>query len=73
MHKSSLYLRKKILDYRENNPEFTQRELAIKCNLSLTGLKYHLRILRDKHGVIIENINTKRKPYWAILDWGDLN
>ena len=47
----------RVMDILQDNPNLTQRELALKLGISLGGLNYSLRALIDKGFVKMQNFN----------------
>jgi EPS-associated MarR family transcriptional regulator len=58
----------RVMSILQDNPDVTQRELAEKLGVSLSGLNYCLKALIDKGWVKIQNFsNNKNKLGYAYL------
>jgi EPS-associated MarR family transcriptional regulator len=58
----------RVMRILHDNPDITQRELAEKLGLSLSGMNYCLKALIDKGWVKIQNFsNNKNKLGYAYL------
>ncbi len=56
----------KIVTLIRHNPSLTKKELAKLLNISLDGVKYHIRKLRKKR--VIEWKGPDRGGHWEILE-----
>ena len=55
----------KILSVIENNPYVTREELAEKLSLSIKGIEWQIKTLKDK-GFIIR-VGSDKNGYWQII------
>lgn len=56
----------KILSLLRNYPGVTRAELAEKCGLSASGIKWQLKRLKDKG--IVRRIGADKGGYWEIVE-----
>lgn len=57
---------KKILSQLRKNPEFTLQELAANIGMTLEGIRYHIRKLKENGR--IRRIGSNGKGYWEVVD-----
>ena len=55
----------KMLDLMKNYPEITQSELAEKCNISVDGIKWQIKQLKEKG--IIRRVGADKGGHWEVL------
>ena len=57
-------LRQKMIRIMKATPTISRADLAGLCNIELSGIKYHLRILKDERGVHWEG--SSKTGRWVI-------
>ena len=55
----------KILELIQVNPEISQSELAEKCGISMDGIKWQIKQLKEKG--IIHRIGADKGGHWEII------
>ena len=65
VQESSQKTTQKILELMKNQPEITQSELAEKCNISIDGIKWQIKQLKEKG--IIRRIGADKGGHWEIV------
>lgn len=54
----------KIIAVIQENPFVTKLELAALCNLSLSGIEWNIRKLKERG--VLERVGSTKKGYWRI-------
>ena len=57
--------REKIIDYMKDNPKITQEQLAEKTGLSLKGIEWNLKKLKESG--ILKRIGGRKLGHWVVL------
>ena len=66
--KTTLKTTPKIIELIRNNPKITRDELAQQCGITLDGIKWQVKQLKDKG--IIRHVGSRKDGHWEII--GDI-